>query len=362
MCRRVGACQRNGLGPVTLGTTGRRVLAKLGAPEWVTRGLLRYCLTAGGSLLVGERGRPARTMFLSTTSPAFTLRGEGHRAVTVGATARSFRAAFPHARSLLRLGRTAVVELPSRPANARAVLAAIVAGRVASLGVYETGAIRTARALAGYLELPRERSIVRSPPGAALPPSGAGAGVDACPRSRGTAGDAATGAGGVDLTSGHKSVAIRRDLQAFADTMIPGRRVAVTDLGNPIDPVAIAGVDQLPGAVEADALLLYHDPEVGFDALEAPFLADLAARSLLHAAGLPASRLRGPRRGLPLGAGFLQADPPDMGSGGGRAFHRFLRRGADPQRDRSRSVRLSGDGAARHRARRLCGLLLRTAR
>ena len=146
-----GRVNRNGLGPVTLGTTGRRVLAKLGAPEWVTRGLLRYCLTAGGSLLVGERGRPARTMFLSTTSPAFTLRGEGHRAVTVGATARSFRAAFPHARSLLRLGRTAVVELPSRPANARAVLAAIVAGRVASLGVYETGAIRTARALAGYL-------------------------------------------------------------------------------------------------------------------------------------------------------------------------------------------------------------------
>src|SRR4029077_12152949 len=70
-----GRVNRSGLGPVTLGTTGSRVLAKLGAPESTTRGLLRYCLTAGGSLLVGERGRHARTMFLSTTSPAFTLRG-----------------------------------------------------------------------------------------------------------------------------------------------------------------------------------------------------------------------------------------------------------------------------------------------
>src|SRR5689334_2432611 len=54
-------------------------------------------------------------------------------------------------------------------------------------------------------------------------------------------------------------------LQAFADTMIPGRRATKTDLGNPIDPRSIAGVDPLPGAVEADALALYHHPEVGFD-------------------------------------------------------------------------------------------------
>lgn len=65
--------------------------------------------------------------------------------------------------------------------------------------------------------------------------------------------------------------------------MIPGRRVAVTEFGNPIDPAAIAGVDPLPGAVEADALELFHHPEVGFDALEPAFLADLEARSLLHA-------------------------------------------------------------------------------
>ncbi len=71
-------------------------------------------------------------------------------------------------------------------------------------------------------------------------------------------------------------------LQAFADTMIPGGRVARTDLGNAIDPRAIAGVDPLPGAVQADSLALYHHPEVGFDALAPAFLAELETRSLLH--------------------------------------------------------------------------------
>jgi hypothetical protein len=71
-------------------------------------------------------------------------------------------------------------------------------------------------------------------------------------------------------------------LQAFADTMIPGRKATKTDLGNPIDPRAIAGVDSRPGAVEADVLALYHHPLIGFDALEGPFLTDLAARSLQH--------------------------------------------------------------------------------
>jgi hypothetical protein len=74
-------------------------------------------------------------------------------------------------------------------------------------------------------------------------------------------------------------------LQAFADTIIPGRKAARTDLGDDIDPRAIAGVDRDPGAVEADALRLFHDPLVGFDALEAPFLTDLSARSLAAGGG-----------------------------------------------------------------------------
>jgi hypothetical protein len=71
-------------------------------------------------------------------------------------------------------------------------------------------------------------------------------------------------------------------MQAFADTILPGRKVAVTESGQPIDPLAIAGVDPLPGAVEADALALFHHPDVGFDALEPAFLADIEARSLLQ--------------------------------------------------------------------------------
>jgi hypothetical protein len=73
-------------------------------------------------------------------------------------------------------------------------------------------------------------------------------------------------------------------LQAFADTIIPGRKASRTDLGHPIAPLAIAGVDRLPGAVQADALALYHHPEIGFDALAPAFLAELEALSLAHGA------------------------------------------------------------------------------
>src|SRR3954447_465414 len=69
-------------------------------------------------------------------------------------------------------------------------------------------------------------------------------------------------------------------LQAFADTIIPGRKAAQTDLGDPIHPQAIAGIDPDPGAVEADALRLFHDPLIGFDALEPAFLGELSLRSL----------------------------------------------------------------------------------
>jgi hypothetical protein len=71
-------------------------------------------------------------------------------------------------------------------------------------------------------------------------------------------------------------------LQAFFDTMIPGRVVSVTELGNPVHPKAIAGVDPEPGAVETDALLLARNPKVGFDVLAPAFLAELETRSLTH--------------------------------------------------------------------------------
>lgn len=69
-------------------------------------------------------------------------------------------------------------------------------------------------------------------------------------------------------------------MQAFADTIIPGRKTAKTDLGDEIHPDAIAGVDPEPGAVEADVMRLYHHPLTGFDTLEPVFLADLNSRAL----------------------------------------------------------------------------------
>ena len=69
-------------------------------------------------------------------------------------------------------------------------------------------------------------------------------------------------------------------LQAYFDTIIPGRIVERTALGEPIVPGAIAGVDPEPGAVEADALLLAHDPRIGFDALAGPLVTELESRAL----------------------------------------------------------------------------------
>ena len=71
-------------------------------------------------------------------------------------------------------------------------------------------------------------------------------------------------------------------LQAFFDTIIPGKRVPSlkTELGNHIDPKAIAGVDTEHGAVYTDALLLAHNPRIGFDALAPPFLAELESLAM----------------------------------------------------------------------------------
>jgi hypothetical protein len=72
-------------------------------------------------------------------------------------------------------------------------------------------------------------------------------------------------------------------LQAFFDTIIPGRLVPDlrTELGNPIEPGAIAGVDHEHGAVYTDSLLLARDSRLGFTVLEPAFFADLNARALL---------------------------------------------------------------------------------
>jgi hypothetical protein len=92
----------------------------------------------------------------------------------------------------------------------------------------------------------------------------------------------------------HAAVALQDGtMQAFYDTVIPGRVVSTTDLGHEVHPKAIAGVDPDPGAVEADALLLGQDPRLGFTALALPFLAELEAFALLRGGdflGLPYER------------------------------------------------------------------------
>jgi hypothetical protein len=69
-------------------------------------------------------------------------------------------------------------------------------------------------------------------------------------------------------------------LEAFFDTILPGRKVKLTQLGNPVTPGSILGVDPEPGAVEADALKLANDPRIGFTTLAPVFVADLEARAL----------------------------------------------------------------------------------
>ena len=81
-------------------------------------------------------------------------------------------------------------------------------------------------------------------------------------------------------------------LQAFADTILPGRPATRTDLGHAIHPLAIAGVHDEPGAVEADALALYSHPKIGFDRLAPVFLAELEARSLLRGGDFLGLRFR----------------------------------------------------------------------
>lgn len=101
--------------------------------------------------------------------------------------------------------------------------------------------------------------------------TGLAATVAAAPGSRGllAARPAAAQGPGIDAAT----------LQAFYDTMIPGRIVTTTSLGAPVAAGAILGVDDRPGAVEADALALGDHPLIGFSVLAPAFVADLSARA-----------------------------------------------------------------------------------
>ncbi len=137
------------LGGVTLGMAESKVWAQIGTPVRVQRGWLRYCLQGGGKELVGIpgdrsglEGGPSEepVVFLLTTARVHTARGVGR-----GASRRSMRRAFPHARSLFVQGKTRVYRL--RPG----VLAGVRAGRVRFLAVYDPKKVRRAPALRDWL-------------------------------------------------------------------------------------------------------------------------------------------------------------------------------------------------------------------
>ncbi len=69
-------------------------------------------------------------------------------------------------------------------------------------------------------------------------------------------------------------------LQAYYDTIIPGRVVAVTQSGAAVHTKAILGVDREPGAVEADALMLGQDARLGFTLLAPALLGEIEVRAL----------------------------------------------------------------------------------
>ena len=151
-------------------------------------------------------------------------------------------------------------------------------------------------------------------------------------------------------------------LQAFFDTIIPGKKVPdlLTQLGNAIDPKAIAGVDREHGAVYTDALLLSHNSKIGFDAL-APRSSPSSRRSRCpRAAASSPSTTKGAGR-LPPGLASSNPTPPGLGGRRGAPLHRLLRRRERQERDAEDGRRLRGDGPSRNRASRLQGLLLPAA-
>jgi hypothetical protein len=150
-----GRIDRDGLGPVKLGASEQTVRSELGPPEAVKRGFLRYCVSGGGALLVGQPGDRSGTfgsggnapsLMLLTNAPGFALYGRHHATVTVGTRVRVLRRAFAHRTRLGRVGRTRVVRVSHR------ILVGTARGRVAFLAVYDRRAIRGKRSLKNYLK------------------------------------------------------------------------------------------------------------------------------------------------------------------------------------------------------------------
>lgn len=150
-----GRVTRKSLGPVSLGATEGQVRALLGPPQTVKRGFLNYCVSGGGTLLVGQPGDrsgtfgdggSARTVMVLSTAPGFVLRGGHGKTVAVRSRKRALLAGF---RAAKRLSHSNAYRLEP------GVVAGVKHGRVAYLAIYDRHAIRRQITLRGYLRRAR---------------------------------------------------------------------------------------------------------------------------------------------------------------------------------------------------------------
>lgn len=146
-----GTVSRTRLASLRLRDPESRVRAQLGAPVRVHRGYLRYCLSARGKVLVGQRGDRSGTRgtdpdtptaLLLTTSPAVKV-----ARVRPGSSSRTVRRRFPRRVRRVRVGRTTFFESSRRSG----VLLGLRDGRLRYVGVYDRSAIRTTAGLRSFL-------------------------------------------------------------------------------------------------------------------------------------------------------------------------------------------------------------------
>jgi hypothetical protein len=146
-----GQVERHGLGPLTLGMTEGQVRAVLGPPGSIKRGFLSYCVTGGGSLLVGQPGDrsgtdgtagEAKSVVLLTTGKGFALGGSR---LHVGSTTKTLKRALPRASKIGVANGVAVYRSGD-------LIAGVRHGHVQYLAAYETSAVKTKSVLVGYLK------------------------------------------------------------------------------------------------------------------------------------------------------------------------------------------------------------------
>jgi hypothetical protein len=150
-----GQVSDRGIGPLAVGAGEQTVRAEVGPPEQVKHGVLSYCVTGGGTLMVGQpgdrsgtlgSGGNAPTVLLATTSSSYVLLRRGHAELAVGEHTARLRQAFRRAHaSRIRIHGLRMWRLEA------GVVALTGHGRVRYLATYDRAAIHNAAALKRYL-------------------------------------------------------------------------------------------------------------------------------------------------------------------------------------------------------------------